>query len=72
MTRFDVRPFAVYVARHDRPGRKPLYMAYTYWFDPSWKCGRMFTVYATSGTEAKKIAIAMAKDEDARALGRTK
>lgn len=61
----NTRPIAVYVSRHDRPGRKPIYTAYTYWFNPAWKSGKVYTVEARNGTEAKKLAIKLAKEEDA-------
>lgn len=59
------RPIVVYVSKLEREGRKPAWCAYTYWYSPSWKRGRCLTVEATTGTEAKKLAIAEAKRLDA-------
>jgi len=54
-----MRKFKVAVFRH---GNK--YMAYTKWYSESWDGCRIYYVDAKNGTEAKKIAIKMAKVDD--------
>ncbi len=40
------------------------YMAYTVWYNPAWKGCRVIEVEAKNGTEAKKKAISIAKEQD--------
>jgi len=40
-----------------RASGKPLYMAYTTWYNPQWKGCCEHEVEAVNGTEAKKIAV---------------
>jgi hypothetical protein len=56
------KQFRVGVFKEEREGRKPLYSAYTMWYDPEWKnCVGEYNVEAANGEEAKKIAIGLAK-----------
>ena len=59
------KEFTVATFVHNRgPGRKPLVTAYTRDFNPSWEGCKLYEVYADSGTEAKKIAIACRKNDE--------
>ena len=56
-----VKQIKVAVSTHEREGRKPLVMAYTLWYSPTWPGLCMHTVEAKNGTEAKRIAITQHK-----------
>jgi hypothetical protein len=48
----------------EQRARGPSYRAYTTWFNPAWEGCRVFEVDATNGTEAKRMAIDIAKLAD--------
>lgn len=60
------REFRVMVFREDREGREPRWSAYTMWATPEFS-GYVgtFVVTAPNGEEAKKQAIARAKESEA-------
>ena len=60
-----MKAIRVAVFTHDRPGRKPMITAYTYWYNPSWEGCCLHEVTAENGTQAKRMAIA---DHKARCL----
>jgi len=47
--------------RHCEPGRKPMYSAYTRYYNTAWAGCMVFEVEAKNGTEAKKKAITSRK-----------
>lgn len=59
------REITVYVFKEERPGRKPMWTAYTRWASPEWNGCRVVNVMAANGAEAKRIAIAAEKARDA-------
>ena len=56
----------VYTFYETRENRVPRVSAYTLWADPSWVGCKVYDVEADSGTEAKKIAIKMRKEDEAK------
>jgi hypothetical protein len=56
----------VYTFYEERPGRAPRVSAYTMWVNPTWPGCKTIEVDAINGTEAKKIAIKLRRQEEAR------
>lgn len=57
-----MKTFRVATFVHQRgEGRRPLYNAYTRWFNESWNGCAVFDVEAVDGKEAKKKAIELRK-----------
>lgn len=62
------RTIKVFTFWEDRFPRKPRCTAYTMWANEQWPGCRVYEVEATSGAEAKKIAIALRRQHEARRI----
>lgn len=60
------------VATYCQPGetRRSKVQAYTLWWSPEWSGFRPYHIQASSGNEAKKLAIAMRLEDERAADGR--